>query len=83
MNIKKLWYLLVIALLATMLAVPSNLALAEPEGEMVDVLVTFYQPPGDDEIELIESLGGTVKIVYHIVPCMSKFVKAGSLKMNL
>jgi len=71
MATKKLWYLLVIALLAIMLVVPSNLVLAESSQETVDVLVTFYQPPGPDEIELIESLGGSVTNVYRIVPTVT------------
>jgi len=78
MDTKKPWYLLVIALLVIMLTVPANLALADPP-DMVDVLVTFYQPPGPDEIELIESLGGTVKTVYHIVPTIAATMPSENL----
>ena len=68
MSVKKMWCLLVVLLLVTILAIPANPTLAEPPPDIVDVLVTFYQPPGPDEIELIEGLGGSVKKVYHIVP---------------
>jgi len=71
MKTKKLRYLLVITMLAIMLAFPANLVQAEPVEGMADVLVTFYQPPGPDEIELIESLGGTANIIYHIVPTIA------------
>lgn len=70
MSIKKWRYLLVIALLVVMLVIPGNLVLAESPG-MVEVLVNFYQPPGADEVGLIESLGGTAKNVYHIVPTIA------------
>lgn len=63
---KKLWCFLAIALLVTML-LPSNIS---AQTNRVDVLVTFYQPPGPAETSLIESLGGTVKEVYHIVPTL-------------
>ncbi|MFC2017405.1 S8 family peptidase [Chloroflexota bacterium] len=79
MDTKKLRYILVIALLTIMLAVPSNLALAEPSPDTVDVLVSFYQPPGSDEIELIESLGGSVKAVYHIVPTIAATMPSENL----
>ncbi|MBI2329259.1 MAG: S8 family serine peptidase, partial [Chloroflexi bacterium] len=79
MNIKKLWYLLVISLMAIMLVIPGNLAMAEPPQGMTDVLVTFYQPPGPDEIGLIESLGGTVRVVYHIVPTVAATMPAENL----
>jgi len=41
MSAKKLWYLLVIALLTIMLTIPNDLVLADSSQEMVDVLVTF------------------------------------------
>ena len=49
---KKPWYFLVIALLIIILTIPANVTLADPPG-MEDVLVTFYQPPGQDEIDMI------------------------------
>ena len=79
MNIKKPWYFLGIALLVIMLAVPTSSALAEPSQEMVDVLVTFYQPPGEEEIGLIESLGGTVNVVYNIVPTIAATMPSENL----
>jgi subtilisin len=63
---KRLWTFLAIALLVTLL-IPANLS---AQTERADVLVTFYQPPGPGETSLIESLGGTVKTVYHIVPTL-------------
>ncbi|MFC1984488.1 S8 family peptidase [Chloroflexota bacterium] len=71
MKLKKLRYLLVTALLTTILVVPTNIVLAESSGETVDVLVNFYQAPGPDEILLIENLGGTIETVYHIVPTIA------------
>ncbi len=79
MNIKKPWYLLVIALLVIMLMAPTNLILAEPPPDTVDVLVNFYQPPGPDEIGLIESLDGSVNTVYHIVPTIAATMPSESL----
>jgi len=73
---KIVWHFLVTILLIT-LALPANLTSAQ--SDMVDVLVTFYQPPGPDEIALIESLGGTVKVVYHIVPTIAAKIPAASL----
>jgi subtilisin family serine protease len=46
---------------------------------MVDVLATFYQPPGPDEVELIESLGGSVNKVYHIVPTIAATMPSENL----
>ncbi|MFH1087835.1 MAG: S8 family peptidase [Chloroflexota bacterium] len=40
----------------------------------VDVIVLFYQPPGPAETALIESLGGTVRRVYTIIPAMAATV---------
>ncbi|MFQ6122508.1 MAG: S8 family peptidase [Dehalococcoidales bacterium] len=79
MSIKKPWYLLVVMLVVITLTVPVNLALAESPPEMVNVLVTFYQPPGPDEIDLIESLGGTVNKVYHIVPTIAATMPSENL----
>jgi len=79
MNIKKPRYLLVITLLVIMLTIPANVTLAEASPEMVDVLTTFYQPPGPDEIELIESLGGSVNKVYHIVPTIAATMPSENL----
>jgi len=79
MNVKKVWCLLVALLLVTILAIPANPTLAEPLPDMEDVLVTFYQPPGPDEIELIESLGGSVTKVYHIVPTIAATMPSENL----
>ena len=54
-------------LLTLTLLLPGSLVLANPP-PLVDVLVTFYQPPGPAESQLIETLGGTVKRVYTLVP---------------
>ncbi|MBM4432962.1 MAG: hypothetical protein FJ025_03085, partial [Chloroflexi bacterium] len=65
---RKLRYLVAIVLLVTLIiAIPTNMALAEdaqnsetnPSDSMVDVLITFYQPPGPDGVGLVQSLGGT------------------------
>ena len=79
MHTKKLGYLLVIVLLAIALVVPANLVLAESSQDMVDVLVTFHQPPGSDEIGLIESLGGSVKKVYNIVPTIAATIPSENI----
>jgi len=79
MNIKKPRYLLVITLLVIMLTIPANVTLAESSPETVDVLATFYQPPGPDEVELIESLGGSVNKVYHIVPTIAATMPSENL----
>ena len=83
MSIKKPYYLLVIILLAITLAVPTNVTLAQDgdsQGEDYDdVLVTFYQPPGPDEMGLIEGLGGTVGVVYHIVPTIAATMPSENL----
>lgn len=76
---KNLWYLLVITLLVSALTVPANLTLAQSSPDMEDVLVTFYQPPGPDEIELIESLGGSVNKVYHIIPTIAATMPSENL----
>ena len=76
---KKLWYPLVALLLVTLLAIPANPTLAKPPPDMEDVLVTFYQPPGPDEIELIEGLGGSIKKVYHIVPTIAAAMPSENL----
>ncbi|HUV56648.1 MAG TPA: S8 family peptidase [Dehalococcoidales bacterium] len=47
--------------------------------EPVDVLVTFYDSPGSDEVELIENLGGTVGAVYHIVPTIATTIPVDKL----
>jgi len=76
---KRLWTFLAIALLVTFL-IPTNLS---AQTERVDVLVTFYaspgEAPGSDAISLIESLGGTVKTVYHIVPTLLANMPVDSL----
>ncbi len=71
MNIKKPWYLLVIALVVIMLSVPTNLTLAESSPDMVDVLVTFTYPPGPAEEDLIRDIGGVVNRTYHLVPAIA------------
>ena len=72
-------YLLVITLLVTTLLLPTNLALAEPPPDMEDVLVTFFHPPGPDEIELIEDIGGSVTKVYRIVPAIAATMPSDNL----
>ncbi|OGO22967.1 MAG: hypothetical protein A2Z28_04635 [Chloroflexi bacterium RBG_16_51_9] len=67
MKVKKLLIVLVGILLVIVLTIPGNPTLADPP-TMADVLVTFYQPPGPAESQLIESLGGTVKRVYTLIP---------------
>ena len=79
MNIKKPRYLLVITLLVIMLTIPANVTLAESSPETVDVLATFHQSPGPDEVELIESLGGSVNKVYHIVPTIAATMPSENL----
>ncbi len=61
--------MLVAVLCSLSLGIPAQVQAQSPGP--VNVLVTFYQPPGADEAELIESLGGTVGEVYHIVPTIS------------
>jgi hypothetical protein len=71
---KKLWCLLLVMALALSLGLSAQVQ-AEPL-DPVDVLVTFYQPPGEGEIGLIESLGGTVNKVYHVVPTIAATMPA-------
>lgn len=73
---RQLWHLLTLVLILLLLF-PVNLTLAQTE--MVDVLVTFHQPPGPDETALIENLGGTVKTAYHIVPTLLANMPSASL----
>ncbi len=72
------WLLTVVVILSSLTMVPLVQVQAESP-EPVDVLVTFYQPPGPDEIALIESLGGTVKVVYHVVPTIAATMPAENL----
>ena len=71
--------------LLTLVVILSSLTLAPlaqvqaESPEPVDVLVTFYHPPGPDETELIESLGGTVRVVYHIVPTIAATMPSDKL----
>src|SRR3972149_8774842 len=67
MKVKKLLIVLVGILLVIVLTIPGNPTLADPP-TMADVLVTSSQPPGPAESQLIETLGGTVKRVYTLVP---------------
>ncbi|MEK7353104.1 MAG: S8 family serine peptidase, partial [Chloroflexota bacterium] len=79
MKAKKLWCALLGTVLVIMLIIPGNLALADNPPAMLDVLVSFYQPPGSGEIQLIQNLGGTVKTVYHIVPAVAASVPENKL----
>ncbi|MDP3879587.1 MAG: S8 family serine peptidase [Dehalococcoidales bacterium] len=79
MKITRICYLPLVVLLVFMLGIPGNPALAEPLPGTADVLVNFYQPPGADEISLIESLGGTVNKVYHVVPAVAAVMPAENL----
>jgi len=77
---KKLFCVLVTTLAIILLALPFNPVAAQTEedntgladaqliSDTSGVLVTFYNPPGSAEVDLIESLGGTVEEVYKIVP---------------
>ncbi len=62
---KILWVFLASLLVVTLSLAPIVSIQAESS---VDVLVTFYQQPGAEEVSLIQSLGGTVIEIYHIVP---------------
>ncbi len=73
---KKTWRFLVVALLIIILTIPTSPGMA---AATQDVLVTFYQPPGPNEINLIQSLGGTVKTVYHLVPTIAATMPADKL----
>ena len=79
MGKRKLGWLvmMVVTLCSLTLGLPAQVQAESPE--TVDVLVTFYQPPGSDETELIESLGGTVTSVYHIVPTIAATMPADKL----
>lgn len=71
--------LLALFLVAILFAIPAQ-AIGSETQAMEEVLVTFYQPPGQAEQELISSLGGTVKNVYSIVPVIAASVPAGSIE---
>jgi subtilisin len=79
MSKNKLYWLLipVITLCILTSGLPAQVQAESPEP--VDVLVTFYYQPGPDEIELIESLGGTVTTVYHIVPTIAVTVPSDAI----
>ncbi len=62
---KILWVFLASLLVVTLSLAPIVSIQAESS---VDVLVTFYQQPGAEGVSLIQSLGGTVIEIYHIVP---------------
>ncbi len=70
--------LILVVLLSSLTLAPVAQVQAESP-EPVDVLVTFYYPPGPDEIGLIEGLGGTVKVVYHIVPVIAATMPSDKL----
>ncbi|MFC1992418.1 S8 family peptidase [Chloroflexota bacterium] len=70
MGKKKICFL-IIALMVLSLSFQISPAHAELPENTVDVLATFHQPPGPDEIDLIENLGGTVNTIYHIVPTIA------------
>ena len=69
--------ILIITFCSLTLGLPAQVQAESPEP--VDILVTFYQPPGPDETELIESLGGTVRVVYHIVPAIAATMPSDKL----
>ncbi|MFC2059418.1 S8 family serine peptidase [Chloroflexota bacterium] len=71
--------LLAALLVVVMLIIPANLALGESPPETTDALVTFDQQPGPDEIALIESLGGSVNTIYHIMPTIAATMPTSSL----
>ncbi len=64
----KLWVLVALVLVVTLSLCPLAQIHAESSSPPVDVLVTYYQQPLTDAAGLIESLGGTVRTAYHIVP---------------
>ncbi|UCD54416.1 MAG: S8 family serine peptidase, partial [Dehalococcoidia bacterium] len=80
MGKRKLGWLvmMVVTLCSLTLGLPAHVQAETPEP--VDVLVTFYQPPGSGEIELIRSVGGTVTNVYHIVPTIAATIPADKLE---
>ena len=72
--------ILIVTLCSLTLGPPAQVQAKSPEPpEPVDVLVTFYQPPGPDETALIESHGGTVGGVYHIVPTVAATIPSDKL----
>ena len=75
---KLCWLMIpVITLCILTLGLPAQAQAESPEP--VDVLVTFYNQPGPDETELIESLGGTVRVIYHIVPTIAATMPSDTL----
>ena len=69
--------MMVVTLCSLTLGLPAQVQAESPEP--VDVLVTFYQPPGSGETELIRSVDGTVTSVYHIVPTIAATIPADKL----
>jgi hypothetical protein len=65
--VKKIGLFLVIALFLSVMA-PVNATLAQAPEEMVNVLVTYYQPPGPNDVALVQGFNGAVEKVYHVVP---------------
>ncbi|MCK5320350.1 S8 family serine peptidase [Candidatus Parcubacteria bacterium] len=68
----------VVALLLTIAGaqVPAN---AEPP-EMVKVIISFHEAPGQAEKNLIKNAGGNIKHSYKIIPAMAGSVPASALK---
>jgi|GEM_PF-914702 len=79
MSKSKLCWLVILIITSCSLTfgLPAQVQAESPEP--VDVLVTFYQPPGPDETGLIESLGGMVRVVYHIVPAIAATMPSDKL----
>jgi hypothetical protein len=75
------WVTLIILTLALTLS-SFGVAMAEepPPADETEVLITFSQRPGDEEIAFMESIGGSVKRVYHYQDVIAATVPVDKLE---
>ncbi|MHB1417064.1 MAG: S8 family serine peptidase [Chloroflexota bacterium] len=69
----------VVALLASLAAVPASAAQPAGANERVKVLIAYDKQPGPDEEALVQKAGGKVKYTYHLVPAIAAEVPAAAL----
>ena len=71
--------LLALTVVLTGLLAVSIIPVQAESAEPMDVLVTFNSHPGPAEVGLVESLGGTVNLIYSIVPTVAVTMPADKL----
>jgi subtilisin len=73
------WLKYPILLLAVALVLFSGATAPSISPPVVSALVSFEEPPGPDEEELIESLGGVITYRYEVVPAVAALMPVDSL----